>query len=81
MWETTIMSGGHMAIVRSLRDRRRSKQVTIHLLTVHEDLGLCPGMNAYPTLPDVARYRGMAPAEVVQLPRAKKRQPRRRLAA
>lgn len=27
------------------------------LLIVHDDLGLCKGPTAYPTLPDLARFR------------------------
>lgn len=70
-----------MAIVRSLRDRRRVQEVRIDILELHNDLDLWVGDNRYPTLPDVARYRGWPTAEVVELPKLNKRQPRRRLAA
>ena len=76
-WEATYLSGrSDMAVVRSLRDRRRAKHVAVRMLRVHEDLGLTKGYSAYPTLPDVRRYRPTkygATAQVVAL------KPKRRL--
>ena len=57
-WEDTFRSGrSDFALVRSLRDRRQVRLVSVHLLIVHHDLGLCKGPTDYPSLPDLSRYR------------------------
>ena len=57
-WEDTYRSGrSDMALVRSLRDRRIVRQVSVHSLIAHDDLGLSKGPTAYPTLPDLLRFR------------------------
>ena len=41
LWEDAYRSGrSDMALVRSLRDRRIVRQVSVHTLIVHDDLGL-----------------------------------------
>ena len=58
LWEDTVRSGrSDMALVRSLRDRRIVRQVSVRTLIVHDDLGLVWGITAYPTLPDLRLYR------------------------
>lgn len=77
MWESTYLSGrSDMALVRSLRDRRRVEQVAVRLLILHDDLGLYGEMPHYPTLPDVRRYRPALYAKA-----APKRRSRIKLAA
>ena len=57
-WEDAYRSGrSDMALVRSLRDRRIVRRVSVHTLIVHDDLGLSKGPTAYPTLPDLRRFR------------------------
>ncbi len=71
-WEDTFRSGrSDMALVRSLRDRRRVRQVAVRTLILHDDLGLTKGITAYPTLPDVQRLRParFPPIAAVQAPR------------
>ena len=58
LWESTFWAGrSDMAVVRSLRDRRQVRHVAVRTLIAHDDLGLTKGMAAYPSLPDVARFR------------------------
>lgn len=58
LWEDTYRSGrSDMALVRSLRDRRIVRQVPVRTLIAHDDLGLWKQPTAYPTLPDVQRFR------------------------
>ena len=71
-WEDTFRSGrSDMALVRSLRDRRRVRQVAVRTLILHDDLGLTKGITAYPTLPDVQRLRParFPPVAAIQAPR------------
>ena len=57
LWENTHASGhSDMAVVRSLRGGRR-RTVAVHLLLLHDDLGLTKGFTGYPTLPDMRLYR------------------------
>ena len=57
LWEDAYRSGrSDTALVRSLRDRRQVRQVSVRLLIVHDDLGLCKQPTRYPTLPDVERF-------------------------
>ncbi len=57
-WEDVFLSGrSDMALVRSLRDRRKLRQVAVRTLILHDELGLTKGATAYPTLPDVHRLR------------------------
>lgn len=57
-WEDAVRSGrSDTALVRSLRDRRQVRHVAVHLLIVHEDLGLWKEPTAYLTLPDLSLYR------------------------
>ena len=58
LWEDAYMSGrSEMALVRSLRDRRRAQQVAVRTLILHDELGLWKQPTFYPTVPDVQRYR------------------------
>lgn len=58
LWEDAYRSGrSQMALVRSLRDRRIVRQISVRTLILHDDLGLCKQPTAYPTLPDVQRVR------------------------
>lgn len=58
LWEDAYRSGrSDMALLRSLRDRRRVRRVAVRTLILHDDLGLTKGVTAYPTLPDVHRLR------------------------
>ena len=71
-WEDTYRSGrSDMALVRSLRDRRIVRRVSVHALIVHDDLGLSKGPTAYPTLPDLRRFRSgrCRPVQVAPAPR------------
>ena len=73
-WEDTYRSGrSDMALVRSLRDTRIVRQVAVRTLVLHDDLGLVKQPSAYPTLPDVQRFR---PARFVPTgaPTAQRRQ-------
>jgi len=72
-YESTYVHRQHLATVRSLRDRRRVKLVTIHFLKVHEDLYLHKGENKYPSLPDVARYRPSLVSNVIEMPKPRRR--------
>lgn len=57
-WEDTYRSGrSDTALVRSLRDQRQVRRVSVHLLIVHEDLGLWKEPTRYPSLPDLSLYR------------------------
>ena len=72
VWEDAYRSGrSDMALVRSLRDRRIVRQVLVHTLILHDDLGLSKGPTAYPTLPDLLRFRRgrCRPAQVAATPR------------
>ena len=61
-WESTYVSGRcDLAVVRSLRDGRR-RTVAVHLLLLHDDLGLTRGITGYPTVPDMRFYRHRPPA-------------------
>ena len=76
LWEDTYRSGrSDMALVRSLRDRRIVRQVPVHTLIVHDDLGLSKGPAAYPTLPDLRRFRPgrCRPVQVAPAPRRGRR--------
>ena len=70
LWESAFRSGrSDMAVVRSLRDWRVVRQVSVHTLLVHDDLGLTKGFSGYPTPPDLRFYRqsGMArPARALE---------------
>ncbi len=58
LWEDAYRSGrSDMALVRSLRDRRQVRQVSVHLLIVHDDLGLWKEPTRTPSLPDLSLYR------------------------
>ena len=60
-WEEAYRAGrSDFALVRSLRDRRQVRRVSVHLLSIHEDLGLCQEPSCYPTLPDLSLYRRTA---------------------
>lgn len=68
LWRNSYWSGrSDTAVVRSLRDGRR-QTVSVHVLLLHEDQGLCRGFSAYPTLPDLRfhrrRSRHPAPARI-----------------
>ena len=56
-WEDAVRSGrSDIAVVRSLRDRRRSLQVRVSVLIDHDDAGF--GVDTrYPDLPDLRFYR------------------------
>jgi hypothetical protein len=57
-WEDAYRSGrSDTALVRSLRDRRLVRRISVHLLIVHEDLGLWREPTRYPRLPDLSLYR------------------------
>lgn len=57
LWRSSYWSGrSDTAVVRSLRDGRR-QTISVHMLQVHEDRGLCRGFSAYPSLPDLRFYR------------------------
>ena len=57
LWESTYRSGrSDFALVRSLRDRRQVRQVSVHVLILHDDLGMWKQPTLYPTLPDVERF-------------------------
>ena len=76
VWEDTTRSGrSDMALVRSLRDRRIVRQVPVRTLILHDDLGLSKGSTAYPTLPDVWRFRRgrCRPVQVTSAPRQGRR--------
>ncbi len=71
-WEDVFLSGrSDMVLLRSLRDRRQMRRVAVRTLILHDDLGLTKGVTAYPTLPDVHRFRPMRFPRVVasQAPR------------
>jgi len=75
-WEDTFRSGrSDMVLVRSLRDRRRVRQVAVRTLILHDDLGLTKGVTGYPTLPDVHRLRParLPPVAAIQAPRRLRR--------
>ena len=58
MWEEACRTGrSDFALVRSLRDRRQVRRVSVHLLIIHDDLGLWKEPTAYPSLPDLPLYR------------------------
>jgi hypothetical protein len=44
-----------MALVRLLSDRFHVQQLAIHILVVHDDLGLWRESPQYPTLPNAQR--------------------------
>ena len=71
LWESTYRARrSSMAVVRSLRDRRQTRIVSIHLLIVHDDLCLWKASTSYPTLPDVRRFHQLtAPAHPAQAAR------------
>ena len=76
VWEDTHRSGrSDMALVRSLRDRRIVRQVLVRTLILHDDLGLSKGPTAYPTLPDVWRFRRerCRPVQMASAPRQGRR--------
>jgi hypothetical protein len=81
-WEDVYLSGrSDTAIVRSLRDGRR-KTVSVHFLTIHEDADLSSEPTPYPSLPNLAFYRGgelLKTREVKPSHIRRKRQPARRL--
>jgi hypothetical protein len=83
LWEDTYLSGrSDMALVRSLRDRRRVQQVAVRMLAVHDELGLWKEPTLYPTLPDVRRYRpARFKLDVVSPPQPGRRKSRRLIAA
>ncbi len=56
-WEDAVRSGrSDIAVVRSLRDRRRTLQVRVSILIDHDDAGF--GVDTrYPGLPDLRFYR------------------------
>lgn len=57
LWESTVRSGrSDFALVRSLRDRRVVRRISVHWLIVHDDLGLWKQPTRYPALPDLARF-------------------------
>lgn len=57
LWESAYRGGrSDTALVRSLRDQRQVRLVSVHLLAVHEDLGLWKEPTAYPSLPDIGRF-------------------------
>ena len=61
LWESTYRARrSDMVAVRSLRDRRQTRLVAVHLLIVHDDLCLWKEATSYPTLPDIARLRQSA---------------------
>ena len=61
-WESTYVSGRcDLAVVRSPRDGRR-RTVAVHLLLLHDDLGLTRGITGYPTVPDMRFHRHRPPA-------------------
>ena len=71
VWEDAYRSGrSDMALVRSLRDRRIVRQVLVHTLIVHDDLGLSKGPTTYPTLPDLRCFRSgrCRPVQVAPAP-------------
>ena len=54
LWEDAYRSRrSDIALVRSLRDRRQVRRVSVHLLILHDELGLWREPTAYPTLPDI----------------------------
>lgn len=58
LWEDAYRSGrSDLALVRSLRDRRIVRRVSVRTLIAHDDLGLWKEPTAYPALPDVQRVR------------------------
>jgi len=58
LWESAHRSGrSDFALVRSLRDRRVVRRISVHLLIVHEDLGLWKELTRYPSLSDLSLYR------------------------
>ncbi len=63
-WESAYRSGrSDTALVRSLRDRRQVRRISVNLLAVHEDLGLWRDLPRYPSLPDLSLYRTSRPIE------------------
>jgi len=59
-WESTYISGrSDMALLRSLRDGRRSR-VAVRTLILHEDEGLRLDSCTYPTRPALRFYRRSA---------------------
>jgi len=65
LWEDLFRSGrSDMAVVRSLRDRRITRRVSVHTLIVHDDLGLWKQPTSSPSLPDLPRFR---PARFAQV--------------
>lgn len=83
LWEDVYLSGrSDMALVRSLRDRRRVQQVAVRVLRLHDDLGLWKQPTSYPTLPDVKRYRpSKFKGDTVSPPPPARRKSRRLIAA
>ena len=56
-WEDVTVSGrSDTAVVRSLRDGRRST-VAVRFLELHDDLGLTLQPTTYPSVPDLSLYR------------------------
>jgi len=53
-WEDVFVSGrSDVALVRSLRDGR-IRNIAVHTLILHDDLGMCKGATGYPTLPAIS---------------------------
>ena len=61
LWEDAYLAGrSDMAVLRSLRDGRRSC-VAVRTLILHEDHGLVRQPSLYPTLPDKRLWRATRP--------------------
>jgi hypothetical protein len=57
-WRSLYIKGrSDMALIRSLRTAR-TKQIAVGVLRLHDDEGLCPGIQGYPTLPDRSLVEG-----------------------
>jgi len=57
-WEDVYTIGrSDMALVRSLRDRSRVREVGVRSLIVHDDLSLWKEPTHYPTLPNTSRHK------------------------
>jgi len=58
LWEDVYTIGrSDMALVRSLTDRSRVREVAVRILIVHDDLGLWKEPTQYPTLPNAQRLQ------------------------
>ena len=56
-WEDVTISGrSDTAVVRSLRDGRQ-RTVAVHVLELHDNLGLTMQPTTYPSVPDLSLYR------------------------